>query len=187
MLAALQGHPGIVPSMRDELRTRLEHRLSGQLAHRFIEPSAQEAVEAAHRLKRAGALKEAVLIAAAQRGESRLVAAMLAVAAGVPVSAVDRAVSLRSTKSLVSLIWRAGFSMVPAGPVQSLLARVPPDGMLLAGPDGEFPLSVEEMRWQLEFLARIGRRPAPIPAPRGRRPGGRLRVRRERWCRIRPR
>ena len=157
MLAALQGHPRVAQPIRDELRTRLEHRLSGQIAQRFVEPSAQESVATAHRLKRAGALNEAVLVAAAQRGESRLVAAMLAVAAGVPVSAVDRAVSLRSSKGLISLIWRAGFSMAPAGPVQSLLARVPPDALLLAGPDGAFPLSVEEMRWQLEFLARLGR------------------------------
>jgi uncharacterized protein (DUF2336 family) len=157
MLAALSGWPKIRQSVRDELRTRLHRRLSGQVAQPFTEPSSQEAVDAAHRLKRSGALTETILLATARRGESRLLGAMLAVAAGVPISAVNRAVSLRSTKGLVSLIWRAGFSMILSGPVQSLLARVPSDEMLLAGAGGRWPLSVEEMHWHLEFLSRVGR------------------------------
>jgi hypothetical protein len=40
--------------------------------------------------------------------------------------------------------------------LQALLARLGPDAVLTAGPDGGFPLAVEEMRWQLEFLARMG-------------------------------
>jgi hypothetical protein len=29
--------------------------------------------------------------------------------------------------------------------------------VLTAGPSGGFPLAIEEMRWQLEFLGRMGR------------------------------
>jgi nucleoside phosphorylase len=39
--------------------------------------------------------------------------------------------------------------------LQALLARLPPDAVLTAGPAGGFPLSVEEMRWQLDFLGRV--------------------------------
>ena len=96
------------------------------------------------------------MLAAARRGETRYSAALLAVAAGMPVSVVDRASSLRSAKGLVSLVWKAGFTMRVAVALQILLARLAPDAVLTAGPDGCFPLAVEEMRWQLEFLARMG-------------------------------
>ena len=103
-----------------------------------------------------GELVEETLLAAAQRGEARYSAALLAVAAGTPVSVVDRASSLRSAKGLVSLVWKAGFTMRVAVALQTLLARLAPDAVLTAGPGGGFPLAVEEMRWQLEFLARMG-------------------------------
>ncbi len=97
------------------------------------------------------------MLGAARRGEPRYAAALLAVAAGLPVSVVDRASSLRSAKGLVSLVWQAGFTMHAAVAMQTLLARLAPDRVLIAGPAGAFPLAVEEMRWQLEFLGRMGR------------------------------
>ena len=69
---------------------------------------------------------------------------------------MDRAASLRSAKGLISLVWKAGFTMRVAVALQTLLARLAPDAVLMAGPGGGFPLAVEEMRWQLEFLARMG-------------------------------
>jgi hypothetical protein len=44
-----------------------------------------------------------------------------------------------------------------AGPLQSLLARIPPAGVLRGGAGGSWPLVPEEMRWQLDFLIRMGR------------------------------
>jgi len=41
--------------------------------------------------------------------------------------------------------------------LQGLLARLPPDAILTPGHDGKFPLAIEEMRWQLDFLSRMGR------------------------------
>ena len=82
---------------------------------------------------------------------------MIAIAADVPVTVVERAATLRSTKGLVSLIWKAGFSMRVAAPVQLLLARVGPAAVLGGTSLNGFPLSLEEMRWQIDFLMRTGR------------------------------
>lgn len=82
---------------------------------------------------------------------------MLAVAADVALSVVDRAVSLRSAKALISLVWEAGFSMRVAGPLQAMLTHLAPSAILSPGPGGAFPLATEEMRWQLDFLKRMGR------------------------------
>ena len=64
----------------------------------------------------------------------------------------DEAVALRSAKGILSLVWKAGFSMQLAVPLQSLLGRLAPGALLSPGPGGTFPLAIEEMRWQLQFL-----------------------------------
>ncbi len=117
----------------------------------------EEAVAKARSLASQGILDEAKLLDAAGRGEMRYAASLLAVAAGLPVSVVDRAASLRSAKGMVSLVWKAGFTMRAALAVQTLLARLAPNDVLHPGPADNFPLAIEEMRWQLDFLARMGR------------------------------
>ena len=77
---------------------------------------------------------------------------MLAVAAAVPLSVVQRAAALRSAKGLASLVWKAGFSARAAAPVQTAIGKIAPGAVLAATPSGAFPLSPEEMRWQLDFL-----------------------------------
>ena len=118
--------------------------------------TAEDALAQARRLAARGELDEETLLAAARRGEARYSAALLAVAAGMPVSVVDRASSLRSAKGLVSLVWRAGFTMRGRGRVADPSGAAGARAVLTAGPGGGFPLAVEEMRWQLEFLARMG-------------------------------
>lgn len=62
------------------------------------------------------------------------------------------AVSLRSAKGIVCLVWKAGFSMRAAVALQPLLARIAPHATLVGGPAESVPLSIEEMRWQVDFL-----------------------------------
>ena len=116
-----------------------------------------DALAEAQALARAGRLDEDAALEAARRGDPQFATALLAVAAGLPVSVVDRAASLRSAKGLVSLAWKAGFSMRAASALQTVLARLGPDAILPPGPGGGFPLAIEEMRWQLDFLGRMGR------------------------------
>ncbi len=141
------------------LRERLAARLGAEQAHTspFSDLSTEQALQEAHRLARAGYLNEAALFEALRTGRPRLASAMLAVAAVMPISVVDRAASLRSAKGLVSLVWSAGFSMGAAAVMQGAIGNLPPSALLAANPDGSFPLAVEEMRWQLGFLRRIGR------------------------------
>ena len=112
----------------------------------------------------AGRLTEADMLAVAGRGEARVVAAMLAVAAAVPLALVERVATLRSAKGVVSLVWKAGFNMRLAVPLQILLARLGPGTLLAPSPSGGFPLAVEEMRWQLEFLGRAAPSATPVSA-----------------------
>jgi uncharacterized protein (DUF2336 family) len=147
--------PGVTRELRTLLAARLARPPGGTPSRTDI--TAEQALAEAQTLAMDGRLTEEVVLGATRRGEARSAAALLAVAAEVGLSVVDRAATLRSAKGLVSLTWRAGFSMQVAGPLQALLARLPPAQILPPGPAGTFPLAIEEMRWQLDFLGRMGR------------------------------
>lgn len=158
LLSTLASRGDLDPAITHELHQRLHERAgTPDTGDTQKPPRLEEALDRARALAEQGGLNEAAVLAAAQRGEARMCSAMLAVAAQVPVSVVERASTLRSTKGLVSLIWKAGFSMKVSGPLQVLLCRVGPDAVLRELARGGFPLAVDEMRWQLEFLQRAGR------------------------------
>jgi uncharacterized protein (DUF2336 family) len=140
-----------------ELRLRLAERLQSQQAVHQIEPSHEEAMTEARGLNKADLLNERKLLETAMRGDARRAAAMLAVAAGVELPVVERAAQLRNAKALVSLVWRAGYTMRLAGALQVLLAGLGPDAALRATFNGGFPLGIDEMRWQLDCLSRGAR------------------------------
>jgi len=158
LLEVLARRADLPPELARDLHDRLAARLgAADPAPRRPEPTMDEALAEAQALARAGQLDEDAAMEAARRGDARYAAALLAVAAGMPVSAVDRAAALRSAKGLVSLAWKAGFTMRAASALQMLLGRLGPEATLPCGPGGGFPLAIEEMRWQLDFLGRTGR------------------------------
>jgi len=92
------------------------------------------------------------LLDAARNGDSRFAMTLLATRAGVDLALVEQAATLRSAKGLVALTWKAGLPMRVAVALQTLLAKVAPGAIIAPGPGDSFPLAVEEMKWQLEFL-----------------------------------
>jgi len=157
LLDVLAGRADLPVATSRELRQRLEARLNPPPVATRRDPDIEQAMTEALQLQAAGQLDEAALLAAIQRGEPRMATAILAVAANLPASAVDRAATLRSAKGLVSLVWKAGFTMHVAGPLQTLLARLNPAAILRPAPGAGFPLAVDEMRWQIDFLRDMGR------------------------------
>lgn len=140
------------PELQAELRARVEQKLAAAHLDTAAAHSHASALEEARAHHRAGQLNEVAITQALRAGDENLVTAMLSVAANLPLDVVDRAVSLRSAKGLVSLVWRAGFSMRTAVAVQSLLARLPPQSIIAPTASGEFSIGADEMRWQIEFL-----------------------------------
>lgn len=133
------GHLLEVLAARVDLPAQLRERVRGKLSG-----SAKQAESAS---------PEDRLLAAAQSGDARGAIELLAERAGVPVELVEQAAELRSTKGLVALTWKAGLSMRVAVAMQSLLAKAPTSGIIKPGPGDSFPLTIEEMKWQLTFLA----------------------------------
>lgn len=97
---------------------------------------------------------EPALLAALRSGDNQRAIALLAAAALVPAESIETAISLRSRRGLVSLAWKAGFSMRAAVLLQTELGGFPTCAVLTATADGSCPLSRSEMVWQIGFLAR---------------------------------
>jgi uncharacterized protein (DUF2336 family) len=173
LVHALSTRPDLDPATAEFLRRQVVKQVAWGSptvpTHRSDLPLPADAFAAAGELKARGRLTEAHLLAAADRGEVRMVAAMLARAADVALSVVERAANLRSAKGLVAICWKAGFSMRAAASVQALLGRLPPNAILTAAP-GAWPLTEEEMRWHLGFLARDGAAAQRATAPAAAQP-----------------
>ncbi len=106
----------------------------------------------AQRMHRAGHLEESVLTSAVTARDVPFLTAALAVRAGISEPVVKRIVSARSAKGIVAVTWKAGLSMALATRLQTTLARVPPEEVLRPDKKGRFPLSRDEMRWQIDFF-----------------------------------
>jgi uncharacterized protein (DUF2336 family) len=159
LLAQLASRADVAPPLAEELHRRIADRLATSMPDPRAprDATTDEAAEKAKALVMRGELTEETLLGAARRGEERYAAALLALAAGTTIAVVDRASLLRSAKGIISLVWKAGLSMRVAVALQTLLARLSPNAVLSAGPADRFPLTPEEMRWQLDFLMRMGR------------------------------
>jgi uncharacterized protein (DUF2336 family) len=153
----VSSHLLAILAARPDLDRTLASRLAARLTSGSVQPDGPgpgaEAMAEVRRLSRAGLLTEQTLLGAVRRGDATMAAALLAVAAEVPIEIVERAATLRNAKGLISLVWQAGFSMRAGAAVQGLLGLVPPAEILAASAGGGFPLSVEELQWQMSFLS----------------------------------
>lgn len=114
----------------------------------------ETAMEYAKRVFTEGHLTEPLLLEALAAGDQEFAACALAVRADVSVVRVHKIVATQSAKGMVALCWKAGFDMSTAVILQTKLAKVAPPDLLRPRPGSQgFPMTTEEMLWQLEFFA----------------------------------
>ena len=113
-----------------------------------------QAMEKAQALMDKRELKEKLIEDAAKEGDTKFAIAALAVRCGYKYDDVDKVVRNRSVKGIVAISWKAGLSAAAAVTMQKKLCHV--GGRDLLQPDGgEYPLTTDDMEWQLEFLGGI--------------------------------
>ncbi|MDG4721086.1 MULTISPECIES: DUF2336 domain-containing protein [Thalassospira] len=78
--------------------------------------------------------------------------AALAVLAGISPEAVTKVLNTHSAKGVVSLAWKAGLPADLAVKIQVKLGHVPPSQTLNPRGGNQYPLSEDDMNWQLEFF-----------------------------------
>ena len=109
--------------------------------------------ERAQMLHDAGTLTEEAVLEGLSKGDRAFVSAALTLLAGVPPDVVQKIASMDSPKGVTALAWKAGLAMRTAVQMQLRLARIAPAKVMHPKNGVDYPLSTDEMNWQLEFFA----------------------------------
>ena len=138
---------------RNDLDELTATELSARVQQRIRDSGGDEEEEAASRVRRLqkdGLLDEETVLGALEDGDRSFVMHAVAVKTGVPYDTVDRLMRTRDARVVTALAWQAKLSMRAAMRLQQKLARVPPQQMLHARNGTDFPLTPQEMTWQIQ-------------------------------------
>jgi uncharacterized protein (DUF2336 family) len=103
-------------------------------------------------LEKQGNLNEEVVSDALAMRDPAFVHAALAHMAKTDVKTVEKIFALKKSRPIVALSWQAGLSMRLAFQLQKELGQVQPADLLYPRDGTEYPLTPEEITFQLEFL-----------------------------------
>jgi uncharacterized protein (DUF2336 family) len=95
---------------------------------------------------------EAFVEAAADSGRKEGIVAAISAIAGIKPEVVRKVLGSGSAKALTALAWRAGFSMRTSFKIQCAIMHLRGGELLYARGGNAFPLTEDEMRWQLKYM-----------------------------------
>jgi hypothetical protein len=104
------------------------------------------------RLRREKKLDDAAVAAAAQAGEKLFVKLALADLGAVRAEAIDKILTARSAKGIIAVCWKAKLKLATAVAIQQKVLTLPPKSVLTGAKWDGWPLTEEELKWQLEFF-----------------------------------
>lgn len=97
-----------------------------------------------------GQLDDEAICGAVDIGQIDFVVHALSLRTQVSLESVRKLLNSGSAKAITALSWKAGLSMRTAMRLQSKAGKVPPNKMLYARNGTDFPMSEEDMNWQLD-------------------------------------
>jgi uncharacterized protein (DUF2336 family) len=140
-------------SLDEDTRTFLNRRLRTRLQEGDARKSAvTDAVQMVSLAVEGGYLNGEFVEEVAEGGNKEAVIVALATLARVPPQTVRRIIDAHSAKAIIALIWRARLSMRVAFKIQVFVMRLAPNKWLAARNGKDFPLSEDEIRWQLNYF-----------------------------------
>jgi uncharacterized protein (DUF2336 family) len=161
LLNVLKTRDDLPPEARNQIADAVSRRLAPQAPDKpaatktVVSPPEEEgetAEEKVSRLKKEGKLDEDALAEALDAGQRAFVHAALAVMAQLRIDVVDKILSARSAKGVTALAWKAGLPMRVAVQLQTRMGGISPRQALQPRSGTEYPLTHEEMTWQIEFF-----------------------------------
>lgn len=139
---------------RSELTRALRHRLEREGFEAGGENKARSEIMA---LFQAGKLDEAFVESALDAGQRDSVIEALSLLAATTRASVEKVLASRGAKAVTALAWRAGLSMRVALKDQSLMLKLKAGELLPARGGVHYPLSEDDMRWQLSHFGISGK------------------------------
>jgi len=103
-------------------------------------------------MSKAGTLNEDIMSDALALREYEFIQMALAIKSKLPLPTVKRMVETRSAKAVTALSWRSGLSMRYALDLQKELAKIPHAELIYPRNGVDYPLSTEEMDFQIGFF-----------------------------------
>jgi uncharacterized protein (DUF2336 family) len=141
LIEMLAGRDGL----DDETRTKLKSELKTRIEEETIE--------------RKGPVKElpkkfdeAFVEAAANAGQRDTIVAALSKMGRIETDVVRKVLGSGSAKALTALAWRAGLGMRTAFKIQCAIMHLRGGDLLYARGGSAYPLSEDDMRWQLKYI-----------------------------------
>jgi uncharacterized protein (DUF2336 family) len=145
LLEALQAQPAIDSAAAQEIADLVRKRIDAPEA-------SDDPATRVHELSARGELDEPAITAALESGQRAFVVAALAHKAGTDNATVHKIMSAHSAKGMTALAWKAGLSMRLALQLQTRLAGIAPQQALYPKGGSNYPLSDDDLKWQLEFF-----------------------------------
>lgn len=141
---------GLTDSIAKELRDRVVDRIRSE---EFAPEEEEDVAWQAKRIFERGEITDAYMTSLMEKKRKSLVMELLSLQTGLPRDIVRKIVEIGRPEAVTALAWRAGLSMRTAIVMQSDLAQVPPGKRLNAKGGIDFPLSEEDMQWQLDLYS----------------------------------
>lgn len=153
LIEVLQARGDLDPKTVDVLKSELSSRLERGDGEPKGDSVGEPAIARARRLLAEGNLSEECVSQALGAGDRRFVAAALAVLSDLPLGLVEKVGESKSARGVTAVCWKAGLSMRFANQLQIRFAHIAPTAALNPAGGDKFPLTPEEMDWQIEFFA----------------------------------
>ncbi len=137
------------PDTRDAIEDTVTRRMRFLVDDRGNRIAPKEKLALLHKT---GRLDDAVMADALALREYDFITMALALKTALPHDTVKRMIETRSAKAVTALVWRSGLPMRYALDLQRELAKVPHTELLYPRNGEDFPLTTEEMEWQIGFF-----------------------------------
>jgi len=158
LLESLQQRDDLDKETLEAVKEVAMHRLAGKETDAPNDPNLDfsdfnSLIPMAERLQQTGKLDDKIISNALQASDNDFVLAAMSVRSGIPSDVVRKVFSERSAKGVVALSWKANLPMKLAFNLQHRIARIMPNEVIPPQEGDIYPLSKDDMMWQIEFFS----------------------------------
>jgi uncharacterized protein (DUF2336 family) len=140
----------LIKEIGETVKRRVTFASEGETEH--IESDPKAVMERAKKMKAQGKLTEETIADALGMRDEEFVYAAFALMTNADIETIRKIFSMKAAKALVALCWHAGLSMRMALEIQKQMGGIPHKELIIPKGGTDYPMSQEDMIWQLEFL-----------------------------------
>ncbi len=162
LLETLQSREDLDAETLNAVKAVVQRRIgkdgSAEMKDEYIGPivdyaQVESLLEMARKLYDSGKLDDKMVGKSMHASDYEFALAALTVRSELPLKVVRKIFSAHSAKGVVAVSWKAGLPMRLAYYMQQRMAHIMPSEIIKAKKGKKYPLSDDEMKWQLEFFS----------------------------------